>query len=278
MDRENRLRWSVGLIVVPGIALACFLLVRGAHDPERPLISVAASQPIAVELPAPSDRSIVAVNEAPTEVHRRTVRDYLKDYYGDDWASQEAEFEKRQKALLDRPLDEVEQIRPWEEVADQIRDEVLWNVESIEMRAEAALEWDPNLDLSWENIAKVFPNAPANMGERQLLEFQGLARDLNAPIRELALQQNAALADALACKWAANDFVRKPYSVPWITADPKRGNCVLATATASKTAWCVHTFVYAGEVPAGFEANAKKIPQMVEARAGSLSKYLDSFK
>jgi len=248
-----------------------------SHGPDRP--GVARTEPASVEsaVPEASPDDRVSVEAAAPHQSVRTVRDYLMEFYGPDWVNKEAIFESRQKALLDKPLTEVAEIRPWEEVEAQLMSETLLTPKRIESRADAALDWDPNTDLSWESIGKVFPNVPPNMGQRQLLEFQTIVREHNEPIKERALQQNALLADALAYRWATKQYARGPYSLPANQPEPGR-RAAMSMSTASKTGWCVSCYVYYDELPPEYGETDRQIQQMVEARTAALHTYLAGFK
>jgi hypothetical protein len=222
------------------------------------------------------DAETVRVAEPPIEA--RTVRDYLRDYYGDRWEDVRASVEASMGNRLDTPFDE-NALLPFDEVAEQIRNEFLPSAERIAVHAEEALEWDAKMVEDWDSIRRAFPNAPENMRDVELQEFRAIAAEANAHIRECSQQRVAVLAELAANKWAQGDFVKAPYCLP--ESGNSRTGARIAVAqllSASKTGWVVQMPVYGDELPAEYDALGKAIAKGVVDRTRQLAKYLDGKK
>jgi hypothetical protein len=137
--------------------------------------------------------------------------------------------------------------------------------------------WDPDTDLSWENVRRIYPYAPEALGEQHLLEFRAIAKQHNEPLREAALQRSAMLADALAFKWATNDIVKGPFTFV-AGCKPVGRRSVMATTCCSKTGWAVAASVYSDELPPEYEAVANSVTKMAAERDKALGTYIKSLQ
>src|SRR5688500_1618069 len=161
----------VALGAVVGFAASMFGEGRQSPLPELP------PQEVAVQPPVAEPVRVVATDVAPKATRSaRTVRDYLQEYYGAEWEGKRLVLEKTQASLLDQLLDDQVPILPWEDVAEQVRSEFLMTPAAMESQAQEFMMWDPDTDLSWEHVRKIYPYVPEAVGEQHLLEFRAIAK------------------------------------------------------------------------------------------------------
>lgn len=263
--------WGVGC----ALATAIILLALRDDGVVEPLTPTKESPPS----PAiPSAAEIGDQRVPPETPSTQSVRDYLRSYYGADWEKVRAGLEESMGKKLDAPLEE-NPVRPWDEVAEAIRKQLIPSTKVIEQHAETALNWDPSNYENWDSIRSIFPNVPESMRDVELREFQGIAEAANASIRELAQQRIAGLADLGAYKWAQGDFVKAPYCIPASIGAQKPGRVALIQmSTSSTTGWVVNMPIYADELPPEYATLGKAIDKGIVDRTRQLSNYLDSKK
>lgn len=270
-----RARRRPALALVAVVALAGSLFALLSRDDGK-LGSL--SLPPSDRVDGASDVAVTThVEPAPaSDIAARTVRDFLRDFYGDDWEAQRARLEAALGKQLDEPFD-AHPVLPWEEVQARLRAVVVPSAEAIEATAEAALEWEPGCDADWDSIRRRFPNVPEGMRDVELREFQDLAKAANEPIREIALQRATSLASAISNRWDRGQFDRAPYVLPEPASAAANRNDV-ARAVCSGEGWAIRVRVESADLPAEYDAMQRDIQKRLYDRSVALSKYLDGKK
>lgn len=185
---------------------------------------------------------------APEAQPRRTVRDYLAEYYGAGWESVREQFERDRKALLDRPLEEPVAIATWADSEADARAKVILTPDRCETYAKSELELDPEAYASWDRIRQRFPDVPENVGPHELRALQEIVKPFEQRMLDLGIQRTAILADVQAMKWTRGDFRKAPFVLPEQPFDKTR-RCVFTTAGHSTSGWAVQLNIYEDELP-----------------------------
>ena len=242
----------------------------GAVFPQQQFASVFPVAVTGVETPAEP----VASDPPP----KGSVRDFLKDYYGERWDSVKDGIEAFMGDKLDGALDEAS-IKPWDQVAEEIRSRLIPSQQVIESHAEEALNWKAEDYASWELIRAHFPGVPDNMRDVELREFHEIAETANASIRETAERRMTIVADLCTYKWAQSDFIRAPFCLPTSRVYQQPGRVAVAQQLVnSATGWVVCMPIYADELPPEYAALGKQVDKGLMDRTKLLANYLVSKK
>jgi hypothetical protein len=236
-------------IAAASIGIAAWI-VRASLDREPKFGEAAVpSRAMLADVAPPESSRVESPQEvAPKPPRRRTVRDYLAEYYGADWEWLREKLERDRKALLDRPLEEDVPIASWAESEADARARVLLTPAQCEAYAKSELELDPTRYASWERVRQVFPDVPENLGQRDLEALQEVVKPYEERVLALGLQRSAILADIQAMKWESGSFRKAPYALPDVPGESGR-KLVFSTAGGSKSGWAVQLNIYEDELP-----------------------------
>jgi hypothetical protein len=271
---DQRTLWSAIGILSAGCVVAAVFKFSGGR----------ASEPEALEFVQPQAVVLKAVAEAESGDSRlassestRTLREFLEEHWGAEWEGVREAIEKNLGSRLDEPL-RGDPLRPWEEVADEVRDQSLLTAKAIAASAEADLEWDDSLTESWDSIRGAFPSAPEDLRDVELQEFRTLANQANEKIRNVAYQRAMMRADAFADKWKKGEWTVAPYALPGPTKGEKGRQVASLSSCASSTGWVTGCVLYADELPSEWSDLRFQIQKLVYERSTTLAQYLDSKK
>jgi hypothetical protein len=239
--------WAVFGAVVVG-CISVFTWVR--HSAGRETSGAAAPNAAATVDVTPAEMSRIEAEpfvfaESP---QRRTVRDYLADYYGAQWESVRDQFERDRKALLDRPLEEPSPIATWEESEADAGSRIILTPERCEAYAKSEVDLDPTAYESWERVRRQFSDVPENVGQRELDALRDIVKPFEERVVALGVQRAAIIADIQTMKWQLGKFSKAPFALPEQPLDAGR-RCVFTTAGHSNSGWAVQLNIYEDELP-----------------------------
>jgi len=236
-----------GFSVLGGIAIV--VLRWTSQATQRQELAAAPTATARAEVPAEESARLEQEPEGGVKSSpRRSVRDYLADYYGAEWVSIRAQLELKRGELLDRPLDESASIASWAESEEDARSRIVLSSEKCVAYAKTEIDLDPTAYESWDRIRRRFPGVPENVGPRELEALRDVVRPFEERVLELGVQRAAILADIQTMKWQSGHFRRAPFVLPDQALESGR-RCVFTAAGHSSSGWAVQLDVYEDELP-----------------------------
>lgn len=271
---SRSLRFGVagaGLLLIGSVA--AWMLMRPG-DPPAELVA-AVSEP---NQPAPMDSTAESKpeGERTTPARKPTIRDYLMEFYGDSWDRVRASVEDTLGTRLDNLLED-DPVKPWEEVAAEIRGQIVPTADKVAQQADSLVDWDPARLASWDSVRASFRNVPEDMRDLELQEFRAIAAAENEKIRDFAMRRGAVLTDLCAFKWSKGDFAKSPFCPPPDNEPGNSGRIAVAQCYVnSSTGWIVRMQIYADELPKEYDELGRAIRQGPKDRTAKLNQYLAS--
>lgn len=247
-------RLTLSILGVGLVVTACAFWIRSL-DP------VAGRGPIDAQTPAPSIDNHSGGEVLPVESGRSaletvpTAREYLADYWGDEWS-------RIEPAMIENgvDLDSPFLPTPWEDVAHEFDRMFELSAEWVEAFRSKRVDWPLELTPEW--VVQAFPGAlpeDRSLGPQELSEIQGLCSDLNASLysefETYVSTYDRALRD---CK-NQQRFVKAPFASYGV--EPEGPGSAFYASSATTHGWCVSLRLFRDDYP-GIDIAEQRMAQL----------------
>jgi hypothetical protein len=249
----------------------------GNHDRSTPTLAAPPGAVVVSEsAPAESARVEALPQSTPEAPPRRTVRDYLAEYYGADWASVRETLERDRKDRLDQPLDESLPIGSWAAAREEVRSKIILPPEKYEGWSKAEVDLDTTVYDSWERVRAVFPNVPQNVGQRELDALRDIVKPHHDRAMLLGLERAAILGNVQALKFDSGGVRYAPFALPRQSSDVPGRRCIAQSTGSSRSGWMADLWIYEDELPPEYFQHWNDIAAAKLAADRAAKAYIDS--
>ena len=247
------------------------------HDRSTPtLASPPGAADVAESAQTDSARIEAPLENPPEPPPRRTVRDYLAEYYGADWASVREELERDRKERLDQPLDASLPIGSWADAREEVLSRLVMAPEKYEIWAKSEVDLDTTVYDNWERVRAVFPNVPQNVGQRELTALRDIVKPHHDRAMLLGLERATILANVQALKFDSGGVRYAPFALPRQSSDVPGRRCIVQSAGSSWSGWSGELWIYEDELPPEYFQHWKDIEAAKLAAKRAAKAYIDS--
>lgn len=271
----SALHCAAAVAAVVGVAASWW--PAGLHEANSQRQAAAPSAASVVESATHESARVEALPQSTPEAPpRRTVRDYLAEYYGADWASVRETLERDSKERLDRPLDESLPIGTFADAQAEVRTAFVFGPEKCELWAKTEVDLDPTVYDSWDRVRKMFPDVPQNVGQRELDALRHSVKPHVERAMLLGLQRATILASVQAMKFDSGAVRYAPYALPAQSPGVGGRKSVFQTAGSSWSGWAMELTIYEDELPPEYFQHWNEIEAAKLAAGRAAKAYIDS--